>query len=378
MKTKVAGVFREGSQYYIDTKITIKGRRVHVSRKGFRTVADAKAALNELKATKAVSSKMRRTDLDKLIKRYLIYRRSRVRSTTAENSEYSLHFLRPYLGRTADGQIRFQDISKWYNDLVRSERWGNERKNVILREARLFFEQCYKWKIVNPEMWRDIDNLLERVKEKSDPGREKDVMTPDELARFLEAIPEDSRSRVMFEAISELGCRCAEFRALKWSDFNPEAGTIEITKQIVRVKGGWHCSHELKTKDSYRVCHITPLLTSILEDYRRSEEGRPDDFIFHPVDDPKTPISKTTFARELRRWLDEAGIEKNITPHAFRHARATAYMRACTNLEEVRLCARELGHSTKIMMDVYSHVQEASIEEIRGRIAAPETKNPSK
>ena len=77
------------------------------------------------------------------------------------------------------------------------------------------------------------------------------------------------------------------------------------------------------------------------------------------------PVSAQAARADLRGMLRQAGIEKKISPHKLRHTYATN--RLDTGAERVDIKAL-LGHESISTTQIYSHVGQARMEKVVGRL----------
>ena len=57
-----------------------------------------------------------------------------------------------------------------------------------------------------------------------------------------------------------------------------------------------------------------------------------------------------------------------VTPHSFRHAKATLLMSVCLSMADVKAAARFLGHSVTMMMETYAHEDQKNTDLIISRL----------
>lgn len=116
-----------------------------------------------------------------------------------------------------------------------------------------------------------------------------------------------------------------------------------------------------KTESSVRTITIDPLLIELLIMHKNEQDliarnNSPfyvnNDFIFTTNEGyPKTIKS---IATRLDRILKKTSIEKNITPHSFRHTHTSLLIEANVHIKEIQ---ERLGHSDiNTTMDIYAHM----------------------
>nr|WP_071461337.1 site-specific integrase [Bacillus mediterraneensis] len=122
-----------------------------------------------------------------------------------------------------------------------------------------------------------------------------------------------------------------------------------------------------KTKGSVRTIKIDQMVVSMLKRHRLHQnqtklENRlvynDSGFIFARNDGH--PQLRKVIEIRLKRLLKKAGIEKNITPHSFRHTHTSLLIEAGVGIKEIQQC---LGHSDiNTTMNIYAHMT-ANMEE---------------
>lgn len=138
----------------------------------------------------------------------------------------------------------------------------------------------------------------------------------------------------MFSVALMLGCRPGELRGLKKKDWDTEHGELTICRT------GDYEDGRTKTEGAQRVLPVPTDAAVIME--RRCKGLRNNDYIF-----PNTiggTLSASDANKKLKRWLREAGIEKDLHFHSLRGSAASDMMENNVPLEVV---SSIMGH-TKI------------------------------
>lgn len=157
--------------------------------------------------------------------------------------------------------------------------------------------------------------------------------------------------------------------ALKWNDFNEKKETLRVTKTLYNTNNNFDGYQLLppKTKGSIRTIRIDDSLVSELRKHRLRQNKiklknriiyNDKGFIF-ARDDGHPQLRKVVETR-LKRLLKKAGIEKNITPHFFRHTHTSLLIEAGVGIKEIQ---QRLGHfDINTTMNIYAHMT-ANMEE---------------
>ena len=178
-----------------------------------------------------------------------------------------------------------------------------------------------------PEMARHLTFVRE-------PRKIPAVLSPEEVARLLEAAP-GPKYKAALSAAYGAGLRVSEVVALKVSDIDSE-------RMLLRIEQG------KGRKDRYAM--LSPKLLELLRDWYRI--ARPAVWLF-PGRDPMLPMTTRQFARTVHAAAGIAGIKKRVTPHTLRHSFATHLLEDKT---DVRLIQVLLGHSKLDTTALYAQV----------------------
>jgi integrase/recombinase XerD len=134
----------------------------------------------------------------------------------------------------------------------------------------------------------------------AEPRKIPVVLSPEEVARFLEAAP-GVKYKAAFSVAYGAGLRVSEVASLKVHD-------IDSDRMMLRVEQG------KGRKDRYAM--LSPLLLELLRDWWRI--AHPKAWLF-PGQDPLQPLSTRQINRACHAAADVARITKRVTPHTLRH-----------------------------------------------------------
>ncbi len=374
-RKKTTGVRMIGrANYAIDLSVIIDGKRVHIYRVGYPTAGEAAADIDRVVADKRLELGEYTDDvpLAKLVEGFAKYREMRgVRQNTIKGDVYCLkkHVL-TRMPASARKAFTRAELNRWYSSLVMDDSLTAKRKNYTFASFRRLAEYAWRTKkVIDSDAYTDVMGIVTSVKlGKSSKPAEKETWTPEQEEAFLNAIPRDSQDYPLFRLFCYLGCRLGEFLGLKWDAYDRGNGLIEIKRQVVNVDGGALLTEDLKTDDSYRVDELDEGTKEVLDSYMDSRDQEElAGYMFPCPYDPRTPLSRTGFRRKMYAYCRKAGVPQ-ITPHGVRHCKATRLMGVCENMQEVKSCARFLGHSATMMANVYASVKGVSQRDIMARL----------
>lgn len=163
---------------------------------------------------------------------------------------------------------------------------------------------------------------IERIE--SRPKKEPRALTPDERVELLRQLRADEKSvrrdlpDLVFFMLAT-GCRIGEALAVVWSEVNFEAGTVDISSTLIRVKGEGLLRKGTKSRAGERTLGLPVSAVAMLR--RRFMSGA-------RLDQPLFPDVLGGFRdpANVRRELREARGEEElgwITSHTFRKTAAT-------------------------------------------------------
>lgn len=178
-----------------------------------------------------------------------------------------------------------------------------------------------------------------------------EVLSVEEINHLIGVIdvstPEGQRNRAILETLYSCGIRVSELTNLCISNIYREEKYI-----LVKGKG-----------DKQR---IVPIADSALHEielymYHRNlqfiRKGY-EDFLF--INRLGTSLSRVMIFNIIRRYCEEAGIRKQVSPHTFRHSFATHLLEGGANLRAIQLM---LGHEKITTTEIYTHLDRQFLRE---------------
>ena len=201
----------------------------------------------------------------------------------------------------------------------------------------------YGFLLLDGYIQQDPTELLES------PKRDKhlpDVLTLPEVDAILQAIdlslPQGRRDHCLIELLYSCGLRVSEVCDLRISNLNLDEQFI-----IVRGKG----SKERLVPISPRAIHELHLW---FDGDRRHIDVKPgeEDYVFVSHQRGRH-LSRITVFHNIKQYVQQAGIQKNVSPHTFRHTFATHLLEGGANLRAIQAM---LGHESIATTQVYTHI----------------------
>lgn len=190
------------------------------------------------------------------------------------------------------------------------------------------------------------------------------TLLPEEAQRFVIALRED-RLGLIFEVILVAGLRPGEATGLLWPAVDFENGQIRIETTLTRLKEGRWQITDPKTESGVRAIPLPSHLMERLQDHKRKQQLQrhamgaawvgTEPLVF--CTNRGTPLNLRNLKhRHFRPILEKAGLEpldfKGF--YMLRHSAATLLL---VKNAHPKVVSERLGHSTtRVTMDVYSHV----------------------
>jgi site-specific recombinase XerD len=168
------------------------------------------------------------------------------------------------------------------------------------------------------------------------------VLSPDEVARFLDAAP-GLKYKAALSVAYGAGLRVSEVVALKVSD-------IDSKRMVIRVDQG------KGRKDRYVM--LSPHLLELLRAWYKA--ARPQGWLF-PGQNPVNPMTTRQLTRACHAAAHMAEIGKRVSPHTLRHSFATHLLEQNIDIRVIQVL---LGHAKLDTTALYTRVATKTIREI--------------
>ena len=178
------------------------------------------------------------------------------------------------------------------------------------------------------------------------------VLSQTEVERLLDSpdrsMPAGARDAAMIELLYAAGLRVSELIALKLQHVNLEACFARVFGKGAKERVVPFGRYARESLDIY-IQHARPQL---LKSYTSP-------YLF--VARAGNPMSRQGFWKLLKRYVLQAGITKNVTPHTLRHSFASHLLEGGADLRTVQVM---LGHVDISTTQIYTHVARKHLKEI--------------
>ena len=177
------------------------------------------------------------------------------------------------------------------------------------------------------------------------------VLSIEEIDQILGVIDvstmEGARNYAIIETLYSCGLRVSELTDLRFSNLYFDEGYIRVTG-----KG-----------DKQRLVPISEIAIQKIENYLEHRANinvkkGSEDVLF--LSKRGTAISRITVFHYVRLYAKEAGIDKDISPHIFRHSFATHMLERGAN---IRVIQELLGHDKITATEIYTHLDRTFLRQ---------------
>lgn len=260
--------------------------------------------------------------------------------------ERDLKKLKDYLAQ--QGIVRVQEVNETSLNsyIIFLEKEGKAASTVsrYIASFKGFFEYCLKSGVITSDP-------AERLKPPKVEKKFPQILTIAETQRLMEGPDVQSdkgiRDRAMLELLYATGIRVSELLSLKKEDMN-------LSMEYV-------VCHE-KAKD-----RIIPFgnaaknaLVVYLDKTRANMVGEKEsEYLF--VNCSGKPMSRQGFWKLIKYYADKAGIEKEITPHTFRHSFAAHLLENGADVQSVQ---KMMGHADVSTTQMYVEMQAGNVRDV--------------
>lgn len=167
------------------------------------------------------------------------------------------------------------------------------------------------------------------------------VLSVEEVRAILKAAPNE-RDRAILEVLYGCGLRVSEVCSLKISE-------VYLKDMFVKVMG-----KGIKE----RLVPMAPSTASAIMDYlsvRPESDAGCEDVLF--LNRFGRALSRVAVFKMVKSVALVAGVDKNLSPHTFRHSFATHLIE---NGADLRVVQEMLGHESILTTEIYTHVDSAT------------------
>ncbi len=238
--------------------------------------------------------------------------------------------------------IKSEDLKKFIIFINKLE-LGPYTQSRVISGIKAFFRYLILEKIIT----NDPSEMLESPK----LGRKlPDVLTPNEVEKIINSVDlskdEGERNKAIFETLYGCGLRVSELINLKISD-------LHFKESIILVTGKGN-KQRLVPVGKAAEKQITTYLTYVRPTMQTSKQDT--DILF--LNRRGKKLTRQMIFYIVKNQIEEVGINKNISPHSFRHSYATHLVQ---NGADLRAVQELLGHVSITTTEIYTHLNREDL-----------------
>ena len=275
-----------------------------------------------------------------------------------------LRLERSYTGNTLDAYVRdLQKLLNYYADL------GIDFRRVTLEQLDQFsgtlqelgvqprsvarilsgVRSFYRFLVLEKEIETDPTELLENPQIGKHLPEVLSIQEIDDIEQVIDKSKNQGvRDVAIIEMLYSCGLRISELCNLKMSELFLEEGYIRV--------------HGKGRKE-----RLVPIGEQAIEKLRQwfvirtGVKAKPghEDYVFISTK-RGTKLSRITLFVYIKDYAQRAGIQKNISPHTFRHSFATHLLEGGANLRAIQAM---LGHEDISTTEIYMHIDRSHLRE---------------
>lgn len=278
-----------------------------------------------------------------------------------------LKFEKSFSDNTLDAYVR--DIKKLH-EFAKQELEGISPEKISFENLQEFVYQLSKRKISERSQARWISSikaffkyLVEDEIRTDNPATLlegpklglylPDTLSTDDIGKIINCIDLSNdlgkRNRCILEVLYACGLRVSELIDLKISNIN-------FKEHYLKVQG---------KGDKMRIVPLANYTCDILKDYIKNVRNKVkvnkkyEDTVF--LNSRGTNMSRVIVFIIIKELTEKAGINKNISPHTFRHSFATHLLQ---NGADLRYIQEMLGHSSITTTEIYTHLKTEELRDV--------------
>ena len=229
--------------------------------------------------------------------------------------------------------------------------WINELGLSEFSQARIVsgIKAFYKYLLMEDLTTSNPSELLEAPKLKR---KLPDTLSNNEIEKIIDSIdlskPSGERDKAIIETLYSCGLRVSELTNLKISNIYFDASFIRVI--------GKGDKERLVPLGSKAIKQIEIYMHQV-RNHIAIKKGN-EDFVF--LNNKGTKLSRIMIFMLIKKLVAQVGIQKNISPHTFRHSFATHLVEGGADLRAVQ---EMLGHESITTTEIYTHLDRSYLRQ---------------
>lgn len=271
-------------------------------------------------------------------KQYLMYEKG-LSPKSVEAYLHDVLLLEEFLSPKKMEDATFEELQQFLKHLYQSD-YNARSQARIISGMRAF----YRYLIYARVLEADPTELLDAPK----IGMHlPDVLTVEEIQNIMDIIdlstPEGHRNRAMAEVMYGCGLRVSELVTLRISNLFFDDGFVKVVGKGNKER-------------------LIPIGTTAIKAVNLYVEGKrkllkikkgEEDYVF--LNRRGAHLTREMVFMLVKKWVKDAGIDKTVSPHTFRHSFATHLIEGGADLRAVQ---EMLGHESITTTEIYTHLDQ--------------------
>lgn len=233
------------------------------------------------------------------------------------------------------GKTTLANLQDFQEFLAQSRRPGSV--NTMMSALRSAFAMAHRRGYLRSNPCAEINDLPNPNQSSTASALGRRILSRTEVARLLEAA-RAGRDFALYLMLYHTGCRVSEALALCWGDLDLDSQPPMLT--VLQGKGG-----------RGRVIRVSDRLRKTMIELRPPDAER-NGLVF--ATRTGRSIARNNVWTSLRRTAHRAGIDRDISPHWFRHAHASHALEGGAPVQSVK---ETLGHASLATTSIYAHAR---------------------
>lgn len=262
-------------------------------------------------------------------------------------------YVKPRLGSKRISALTTAEIQQMYNDIKKYGRVnehpekGTELSDSMIRKVHMMLHQAMDVAVKEHLI---VKNPTEGTTIPKNNYAPKQILTEEQLNRFMEELGKDPIWHDFFYTELTTGLRKGEICGLQWRDLDMKTGRLKICRAVIAQRHQPCVVSETKTRAGNRTLVLPPSTLELLKARKKTSYSQ---WIFPNPLRPEAPMTPSVPYRRLKELLKQADLPA-IRFHDLRHTFAT---HALTGGVDAKTLAGILGHTNaSFTLDTYTHV----------------------
>ena len=277
--------------------------------------------------------------------------------TTLDNYKYLLRTVAPHIGKIKIKELKASTLNELYMRFQSGEITGKPMSSKSLKNINGFISTVLQTACREGIVATNAARLIEPIKvTHKDPS----TLELDELHKLIDILKDEPiKWQAMLLMLINTGMRRGELCGLKWNKIDLNAGTVEISNNLLRSRETGELREDVpKTRSSIRVLRLPSDMIVYMRQYKawQNEERLRLGEYFHDqgwvfAQDNGDPIHPESLSQYCGKLSKKSGI--HVWAHLLRHTQASILI---ASGQPVNSVSKRLGHSqVSTTMNIYAH-----------------------